>query len=230
MTASFSAQAKTLIVYYSYTNNVHRIVTELSKQLDADLLRIAPAEKGLDYAADNYAIGSAQIAAIRNNPDNASSYPAIDPVNINLGDYDCIIVGAPLWWSNMAAPLQTFLFHNGQAMAGKRIGLIVSSAISGISGVERDLRRLVPEGNILAPTLWIRSAQTANSANLIKNWLDNIDYTAWGGIDNIMSGLTDNEQPVYSLSGIKIGNGLSSLHYLGKGIYIMDGKKFYNAD
>ena len=95
-------QAKTLIVYYSYTNNVHSIVNALTKQIDADVVRIEPAEKGLDYAANNYAIGSAQIAAIRNNPTDPASYPAIDPVNVNLADYDCIIIGAPLWWSNMA--------------------------------------------------------------------------------------------------------------------------------
>ncbi|MGM9701506.1 MAG: hypothetical protein ACI3YX_08740 [Prevotella sp.] len=44
------------------------------------MIRIEPAEKGIDYAAKNYAAGSALISAIRNNPDNASSYPAIDPV------------------------------------------------------------------------------------------------------------------------------------------------------
>lgn len=129
-----AAQAKTLVVYYSYTNNVNRIVTELTKQIEADVIRVEPAEKGLDYAADNYAIGSAQISAIRNNPDDASSYPAIDPVDVNLDEYDCVIIGAPLWWSNMAAPLQTFLFHNGKEMADKKIGLIVSSASSGMTG------------------------------------------------------------------------------------------------
>ncbi|MDE5550163.1 MAG: NAD(P)H-dependent oxidoreductase, partial [Bacteroidaceae bacterium] len=131
-----STNAKTLVVYYSYTNNIHQVVTALTSQIDADVIRIEPAEKGLNYAANNYAIGSAQISAIRKNPNDASSYPAIDPAKVNLADYDCIIIGAPLWWSNMAAPLQTFLFRNGAAMAGKHIGLIVSSASSGISGVE----------------------------------------------------------------------------------------------
>ena len=113
-----AANAKTLIVYYSYTNNVERVVNELRSQIDADVVEIQPAEKGLDYAANNYAIGSAQIAAIRNNPNDASSYPAIDPVNVDLADYDCIIIGAPLWWSQMAAPLQSYLFSNGSKMAG----------------------------------------------------------------------------------------------------------------
>lgn len=63
-----AVNAKTLIVYYSYTNNVERIVTELRSQIEADVVEIEPAEKGLDYAANNYAIGSALISAIRNKP------------------------------------------------------------------------------------------------------------------------------------------------------------------
>ncbi len=168
--------SKTLIVYYSYTNNVHTIVSDLSTQIEADRIRIQPAEKGLDYAANNYAIGSAQIQAIRNNPGNASAYPAIDPVDVNMADYDCIIIGAPLWWSDMAAPLQTFLFSHSKEMAGKRIGLIVSSASSGISGVESDAKRLIPYGNFLTPSLWIRSSQTADCHSMIAEWLKNINY------------------------------------------------------
>ena len=162
---------KALIVYYSFTNNVHTVVGDLRTQIKADVIRVEPAEKGLDYAANNYAIGSAQIQAIRNNPGSASSYPAIDPVEVDFGQYGTIIVAAPLWWSNMAAPLQTFLFHHGAEMAGKRIGLIVSSSSSGISGVESDAKRLIPDGNFLTPSLWIRSSQTSDCHSMIVRWL-----------------------------------------------------------
>ena len=114
------ATGKTLIVYYSFTNNVHTIVSDLQTQIEADVVRVEPAEEGLDYAANNYAIGSALIQAIRNQPNDAASYPAIKPVEVNIADYDRIIIGAPLWWSNMAAPLQTFLFQYGNRMGGKR--------------------------------------------------------------------------------------------------------------
>lgn len=167
---------KTLIVYYSYTNNVHTIVEDLRKQIKADVVRVQPAEKGLDYAANNYAIGSAQIQAIRNNPGSASSYPAIDPVEIELGQYNTIIVGAPLWWSNMAAPMQTFLFNHGAEMASKRIGLIVSSSSSGISGVESDAKRLIPNGDFLTPSLWIRSSLTSSCHSMISQWLTDSGY------------------------------------------------------
>lgn len=166
---------KTLVVYYSFTNNIHTIVTDLLTQIEADAIRVEPAEEGLDYAANNYAIGSALIQAIRNNPNDPSSYPAIKSVDVDIAEYDRIIIGAPLWWSNMAAPLQTFLFQHGSEMKGKSIGLIVSSASSGISGVESDARRLVPEGNFLTPSLWIRSDQTAGCHSMIAGWLNEIN-------------------------------------------------------
>ena len=166
---------KTLIVYYSFTNNVHTIVSDLQTQIEADVVRVEPAEEGLDYAANNYAIGSALIQAIRNNPNDAASYPEIKPVEVNIADYDRIIVGAPLWWSNMAAPLQTFLFQYGSQMEGKSIGLIVSSSSSGINGVESDARRLIPGGDFLEPNLWIRSGQTSNCHSMIADWLSQIN-------------------------------------------------------
>lgn len=227
MIGCLAINAKTLIVYYSYTNNVEKIVNDLSRQIEADVIEIEPAEKGLDYVANNYAIGSAQIAAIKNNPDDADSYPAIDAVNVNLEDYDCIIIGAPLWWSQMAAPLQTFLFHNGKEMVGKNIGLIVSSSSSGISGVEADAQRLIPDGNFLNPSLWIRSSQTSNAPSMIENWLKEIDYEKLiAGLDRVSDDAAT-DFTVYTLSGKQLMNKSKSVGSLKSGAYIINGIKTY---
>lgn len=220
--------AKTLVVYYSYTNNVHSIVTALRSQIETDVIRIEPAEKGLDYAANNYAIGSAQIAAIRANPDNAASYPAIDPVTVNLEEYDTVIVAAPLWWSNMAAPLQTFLFGHGKEMAGKNIGLIVSSASSGISGVEADAHRLIPEGKFMSPSLWIRSSQTSNAASMITNWLKEIGYSNLAAINDVITDNTPENTRIFDLSGNLIRHG-TDMTELPHGIYIVQSAGARNA-
>ena len=135
---------KTLIVYYSFSGDCRSIVASLTASIDAEVLEIQPAEEGLDYAANNYAIGSSLIAAIREKPNDANSYPAIKPVNRNVADYDTVIIVTPLWWSNMAAPMQSYLFQEGSKMAGKTIGLIVSSYSSGISSVVADAKRLIP--------------------------------------------------------------------------------------
>lgn len=228
--AMAAIQAKTLIVYYSYTNNVERIVNELRTQIEADVIEIQPAEKGLDYAANNYAIGSAQIAAIRQNPDDPSAYPAIDPVDIDLSQYSTVIIGAPLWWSNMAAPLQTFLLHYGKEMAGMNIGLIVSSASSGISGVESDAKRLIPSGRFLSPSLWIRSSHTSEAKPLLENWLQEIDYSRLtSGVERI-TGDSDSRYTVYSLYGHTMLTNATSTASLPAGIYIVNGRKTYIND
>ena len=88
---------KTLVVYYSYTGNCRDIVNILTNQINADVLEIQPAEKGLRYEANGYALGTQLLNAIKANPNNASSYPAIDPVTTSLTDYQNIIIVTPLW-------------------------------------------------------------------------------------------------------------------------------------
>lgn len=205
--ATIAAQAKTLVVYYSFTNNVHTVVNDLSEQIDADVIRIEPAEKGLDYAANGYAIGSAQIAAIRNNPNDAASYPSIDPVDVRIADYDMVIVATPLWWNNMAAPMQTFLFQYGKDMADKHVALIVSSASSGISEVVADAKRLIPEGKFVEPNLWIRSSQVSNCHNLTEPWLKNIGYESLtSAVSTVNTDEAVEKIGTYNLNGQPIAN------------------------
>ena len=162
---------KTLVVYYSYTGNCRAIVNTLTSQIEADVLEIQPAEKGLKYEANNYALGTQLLNAIKANPNDAGSYPAIDPVSVSLSDYQNIIVVTPLWWSQMAAIMQTYLFNYSSQMAGKHVGLIVSSHSSGISGVVADARRLLPDVTWMGDALWINASNHSKRASLIENWL-----------------------------------------------------------
>ena len=110
-------------------------------------------------------------------------------------------------------------------MADKNIGLIVSSASSGISGVESDAKRLIPDGNFLSPSLWIRSSQTSNAKTLLQNWLQAIDYNnLTSGIENIGSDQNTGIS-VYSLSGVRSLADAKSTDTLPVGLYIINGKK-----
>ena len=168
---------KTLVVYYSYTNNCHEIVTSLTSQIQADMMRIEPADKTQKYEANNYAIGTALLNAIKAAPNDAASYSAIDPVSItDLSQYQNIIIVTPLWWSQMAAIMQTYLFNYGAQMAGKHVALIVSSHSSGISGVVADAERLVKNVTWMGDALWINASNHSNRASLIQNWLPTLNF------------------------------------------------------
>ena len=211
------ASGKTLVVYYSYTNNCREIVTTLTSQIEADVLEIQPAEKGLKYEANNYALGMQLLNAIKANPNDASSYPAIDPVSTSLSDYGTIIIVTPLWWSQMAAPMQTYLFNYGGQMAGKNVGLMVSSASSGISGVVADCKRLVPEGKYFSENLWINHSNHSNQASLIQNWLTAVNYNTVTAIRSAKTKAVSAGE-YYSLNGTRHKS-------MQKGINIVDGRK-----
>ena len=175
--ATVQEAGKTLVVYYSYTNNCHEIVTSLTSQIEADVMRIEPADKTQKYEANNYAIGTALLNAIKAAPNEAASYPVIDPVSItDLSQYQNIIIVTPLWWSQMAAIMQTYLFNYGAQMAGKHVALIVSSASSGISGVVADAERLVKNVTWMGNALWINASNHNNRASLIQNWLPTLNF------------------------------------------------------
>ena len=162
---------RTLIVYYSYTGHCQQIVASLTDRVQADVIRILPADKTQKYEENDYAIGKAMIADIKEDPTKKTSYPPIDPDSTVLENYDVIIIVTPLWCSQMAAIMQAYLFENGERMAGKKIGLVASSSSSGITLVESDAKRLIPEGKFYGESLWINDANRSKRVQLITNWL-----------------------------------------------------------
>ena len=173
---STDVSAKTLVVYYSYTGNCREIVTTLTSKMEADVLEIQPAEKGLRYEANNYALGTQLLNAIKANPNDAGSYPAIDPVTTSLSNYQNIIIVTPLWWSQMAAIMQTYLFQSASQMEGKHVGMIVSSQSSSIGGVVSDAKRLLPDVTWMGDALWINASNHSNRASLTENWLKTLNF------------------------------------------------------
>ncbi len=219
LTVGSAMNAKTLVVYYSYTNSCHDIVQTLTSQIEADVMRIEPADKTQKYEANGYAIGTQLLNAIKAAPGDAASYPAIDPVAItDLSPYQTIIIVTPLWWSQMAAIMQTYLFHHGGEMAGKNVGLIVSSASSGISGVVSDCKRLVPSASYFSENLWINNSNRSSRSTLIQNWLTAIDYHVVTAIKRPATKATDTLS-YYLPSGQRLSQ--APKH----GIFIVNGKK-----
>lgn len=218
--ASTGPDGNTLVIYYSYTGNCHEIVQTLTSQIDADVVRIQPYDKTQQYEANGYAIGMQLLEAINANPNSPDSYPAIDPVDVDLAGYDNFIIVVPLWWSQMAAIMQTYLFNHGPEMAGKKVALIVSSHSSGISGVVADAKRLIPGAEWMGDALWINSANHSNRAAMIKEWLANIDYSAISTIiDDINIDRHSAPQGIYNLNGQRLTKAPES------GIYIENGVK-----
>ena len=93
---------KILVIFYSRSNNTHRVAEEIRNTLDCDL------EEVFDTQNRTGALGYMRsvINAIRKTP------AVIKEIKNDLATYDLIIIGTPVWNGKMATPIRTFITQN----------------------------------------------------------------------------------------------------------------------
>lgn len=103
---------KMLVVYYSWSNgNTKRIAEQLARETDAD---IAGIETTVAYA------GSYEEVVDQGQREVEEGFmPKINPLPVNISDYDVIAIGTPTWWYTMAPAVLTFLTE--QDFTGKTV-------------------------------------------------------------------------------------------------------------
>ncbi|MGN0739791.1 MAG: flavodoxin [Treponema sp.] len=153
-----AGKSKTLVVYYSYsdTANTKRIAQEIQKKTGADIAEIVPVvpySRNYDEVVD------------KAKRDVAKNFkPEIKPLDVNLADYDTIIIGTPVWWYKMASPVLTFFSEND--LAGKKVALFCTHA--GWPGsVIKDMRSFCEKSKVIA-TAEIQFATRKNAGALVS--------------------------------------------------------------
>ena len=109
--------ADTLIVYFSLEGNVDFVSRELAKELGADLYRLQTVKEYPKKGLMKFVHGGRDT--IKGFKPELKALP-------DLSAYKSILVGAPVWASKPAAPLNTFF--DGADFSGKSVSLFTSSA------------------------------------------------------------------------------------------------------
>lgn len=82
---------KMVVVYYSWSNgNTKRIAEQLVNETGADVARIETAEPYRGSHEEVVEQGKREV--------EAGFMPRINPLSVNLADYDVIAIGTPTWW------------------------------------------------------------------------------------------------------------------------------------
>ena len=102
---------KTIIIYYGYGKHTRMIAERIKDELECDILEIKPKvpysndyQKVVDETTDNL---------------QTKDTPEIENIDINLDDYDRVILGTPVWWYTITPPIRTFL--SKYDLSGKRV-------------------------------------------------------------------------------------------------------------
>lgn len=92
---------KTIVIYYSYGNHTRMIAEKIKEKLNCDILEIKPIEP---YSTDYQTVVDETVDNLQ-----AKKLREIEDININLDDYEKVVLGTPVWWYTITPPIRTFL-------------------------------------------------------------------------------------------------------------------------
>ena len=156
---------KKLVAYFSASGVTESAAKTLAKTIGADLYEIKPeipySKADLDWRNKN-----SRSSVEMNNPD---SRPKIADKNANIGEYDTIFVGFPIWW--YVAPHIINSFLETYDFSGKTIVLF---ATSGGSDFGRTLEALEDSVHGTAHLMEGRMLNGKQDKEALKSWVDSL--------------------------------------------------------
>ncbi len=155
------AQApKVLVLYYSQTGTTQKVAETLAASLGADIEAI---EAIVPYAGSfEETIGRCKEEM------ETGTLPEIKPLTSDLGAYDVIFLGYPIWFGTCAPPMKALL---GTAdFAGKKIVPFCTFGSGGLDSSVRDITASLPDATVL-PGYGVRAARIEAAPAEIDDFL-----------------------------------------------------------
>ena len=152
---------KSIIIYYSYDGNTKRIANMIHDKTGYDIVEIKPV---VPYTSDYQ-----KLVDEEENKMHQEEVVEIEPISVDLNNYDAIILGTPIWWYTMTPPIRTFLKNND--LSGK---VIVPFATNGgwLGSTFDDIKKYAPNSNILNPiSIKFNGSDLAISQDELNEWI-----------------------------------------------------------
>lgn len=160
-------KTKVLVAYFSATNTTKPLAEYVADSLGADIYEIVP-QTPYTSADLNYGNSSSRTTVEMNDP---SARPAISGSVENMGQYDIVFIGYPIWWGQAPRIVSTFL--EGYDFSGKTIVPFCTSNSSGMGSSAQNLHSLTNGAN------WLdgRRFSGGTSRNTMVDWVNSLELS-----------------------------------------------------
>lgn len=144
--------------------NIQYVASVIQKNMGADTFRIQP-EKA-------YPIKHSTLVGQAEKEQEQDARPAIKNKLKNLGQYDTVFIGYPIWWSDM--PQIMYTFFDTYDFGGKTIIPFTVHGGSGLSGTVSRIQKLEPDAVVYKKALSIDRDNVGKSESKITSWLSGL--------------------------------------------------------
>ena len=153
--------SKKLVAYFSASGVTAALAKNLAAAIDADLFEIEPviryAKADLDWTNKK-----SRSSVEMNDP---KMRPAIKSKKENIGTYDVVFIGYPIWWDLAPRIINTFI--ESHSLKGKTVVPFATSGGSSIGNSATVLKKTYPDLNWKEGRLLNRTDEKA-----IRAWFD----------------------------------------------------------
>ena len=126
-----------IIIYHSYSGHTKMIANIIKKKLDCDVLELEPK---YEFSSDYDEV----VKEYQNNEKDKSTV-VIKDININLDNYDEIIIGSPVWWYSITPVVREFLKENN--LEGKTVIPFATNA-GWLGGTFKEIEELCKNSSV----------------------------------------------------------------------------------
>ncbi len=157
---------KTLVVYYSATNNTEAIAGYIAEATGGDLFEITPTES---YTSDDLNWTNPDSRVSKEHDDESLRNVELTTTTVeNWDEYDTVFIGYPIWWGIAAWPTDTFVKAND--FTGKTVIPFCTSSSSGLGQSGELLKAEANGGN------WLEGQrfQSRASEDVVKEWVNGL--------------------------------------------------------
>lgn len=151
------------IVYYSLTGNTKEVAETIQAQTNAEIFEIQTVEPYPEEYEDVLALAQEQR--------DTGALPELEPLELRIEEYDTIFIGSPIWFGDMALPLQKWVTDT--SLEGKTIIPFFTSGSSSISGAMNEVEELLPNSTI-SEGLGIPDRLRNNMDEEVTQWLQDL--------------------------------------------------------
>ena len=155
---------KTLVVYFSRSGNTEYVAQEIAKETGADIFKVEPTD-------DSYQADYNTVVDLAKKELQEGARPPFQGQVENIGQYDTIYIGSPVWWGDMPMILYTFL--DKYDLSGKKLAPFVTHEGSGLAQIPQNLQKQVPNAKVV-DGLALRGSSARSSADEIKSWVEKV--------------------------------------------------------
>lgn len=165
LTLAGCEQQKKLVIYYSQTGATRAVAQEIAGLLGADTLEL---ELVKPYD------GSYQQTIERCREEMAEGVlPELVDTDIDLGKYDVIFLGYPIWFGTYALPVASLL--KSVSFEGKKVVPFCTFGSGGLGASTENLRKALPGADV-QPGYGVRNARIAKAPSEVERFLKENGY------------------------------------------------------